>query len=211
VVTPKRITIDKPFTIFSTEADKDYLLARMVSFLGGGFHSRAGYFGHQACEKYLKALSVQRDGTYAETHKLLDLAGICAPFYEFLGHELATKDLKLFDVFEQVGRYGAAATFDPLSRGKPLEGLQFYPSEELQIAGAAIWTEDHLRRLDRFVYNARGYLDFGKADYDDSFVSILLDNQRSMMVSLWRGPIPLKEVLTRQNAYFTPEALRHNR
>jgi hypothetical protein len=55
----KIVPTDLPFTAFSMEADRDYLLARMISFLGGGFHSRAGFLGQQACEKYMKALTVQ--------------------------------------------------------------------------------------------------------------------------------------------------------
>lgn len=204
----KGIRTDMPFTVFSLEADKDYLLARLISSLGGPFHNRAGYFGHQACEKYLKALSVQHDGTYAETHKLHELAEICAPSYEFLNQGGAARDLELFDVFEQVGRYGAAANFDPLSKGRPIEGMQFFPSDDLQIAGASVWTEAHLKSLDRFVYWARGHLDFRKVNYDDNFVSILLNDERNVMVGLWHGPIPLVEILTKGNSYFTPEAVK---
>jgi hypothetical protein len=60
----KIIQTDMPFPVFSMEADTDYLLARLVNFLGSSFHSRAGFFAQQACEKYMKALSVQRDQSY---------------------------------------------------------------------------------------------------------------------------------------------------
>jgi HEPN domain-containing protein len=77
MATPKMVKTDMPFPVFSTEADTDYILARIVHFLGGKFGSRAGFFGQQCCEKYMKALSVQHDGTYIETHSLLALATKC--------------------------------------------------------------------------------------------------------------------------------------
>lgn len=51
---PPIIKTDVPFVVFSFEADADYLLARMIVFLGAAFQGKAGYFGQQACEKYLK-------------------------------------------------------------------------------------------------------------------------------------------------------------
>jgi HEPN domain-containing protein len=55
---PKLVKTEMPFWSFSKEADTDYLLARMINFLGAGFHSRAGFFAQQACEKYMKALMI---------------------------------------------------------------------------------------------------------------------------------------------------------
>ena len=52
---PKITQTDLPFPAFSLEADCDYLLARHLAFTGGIFHSRAGYFSHQACENVLQA------------------------------------------------------------------------------------------------------------------------------------------------------------
>jgi|ERR1700722_1130631 len=58
VTNPKKVEkTDKPFVIFSYEADVDYLLARLSSLAGASLHSRAGYFAHQACEKYLKHIA----------------------------------------------------------------------------------------------------------------------------------------------------------
>jgi hypothetical protein len=71
----KVIKIPQPFPVFSMQADVDYILARLT--IGGTFSSRAGFFAQQTCEKFMKALNVQHDGTYTETHKLLELAAAC--------------------------------------------------------------------------------------------------------------------------------------
>lgn len=197
----KMIKTDKPFTVFSVEADIDYLSARMLAFLGNLFHARAGYLGHQACEKYLKALCVQKHNSYLETHKLMELMTAIENNYEFAKHENAKADLQKFDVFAQVGRYGAATNYDPLSKGMPVAGAQFHPSKDVEIAGARFWEPQHLLSLDRFVFNARTKLVYN--NYDDGLLSVMTGNQRSMLVGTWSGPIPIKEVLTRNNKYFT--------
>lgn len=197
-----------PFSVFSNEADTDYLLARMISSLGGSFQGRAGYFGHQACEKYLKALSVQHHKSYAETHNLIALANYCETHYAFLKDARAKDDLGLFDAFDQVGRYGAAAKHDPLSKGTPLAGFQTYPTNDLQIAGAWIWTENHLKSLDRIVFNMRTKLDFEAIKYNDGLLSIMTENKLSSRVSLWDGPTPIKDVLMKNNDYFTMDKIQ---
>jgi ISXO2-like transposase domain/HEPN domain len=106
MASPEIVKTDMPFPVFAMEADTDYLLARLINFLGGSFHSRAGFFAQQACEKYMKALSVQRDGSYAETHKLLDLATICEPYGTFFSETETKRILEQFDIFDQIGRYG---------------------------------------------------------------------------------------------------------
>jgi HEPN domain len=128
----------RDFPIFSTEADTDYLLARLIHFSGSSFQGRAGYFAHQACEKYLKALSVQMDGSYRESHKLLELAKLCEPYGSFFVDTETLRILRQFDVFDQVGRYGAAANYDPVSKGQVSvgDGIVFKPSPDLEIAGA---------------------------------------------------------------------------
>jgi hypothetical protein len=40
------------------------------------------------------------------------------------------------------------------------------------------------------------------AEWDDGLKSVLGNNQRSQLVSQWQFPIALREVLTKQNAYF---------
>jgi HEPN domain-containing protein len=192
-----------PFPVFSMEADTDYLLARLVNFLGASFHSRAGFFAQQACEKYLKALSVQRDQSYAETHKLLDLAQICEPYGQFFSESETKRILEQFDIFDQIGRYGGASNFDPLSKGQSVGGVSIKIAPGAQVAGASVWTGKHISDLDAFVFHARGFLDFEKARFGNSLKAILNnDPSKSSHLGTWRFPVPLREVLTVGNAYF---------
>src|SRR5688572_8847759 len=91
----KMVITDMPFSVMSSEADIDYLLARMIAFSGGHFQGRAGYFGQMACEKYLKALSIQEKGTHLEIHRLVDLAADCQKTYGFLGKKEVAEGLRL--------------------------------------------------------------------------------------------------------------------
>src|SRR4051812_26056718 len=104
-----------PFPAFSSEADTDYLLSRMVHFLGGSFYFRTGFFDRQACEKYMKAPLVQETKSYIPTHKLLELAEACVLLDSYYSDPNTIRILKNFDYFDQVGRYGAASNYDPLA------------------------------------------------------------------------------------------------
>jgi HEPN domain-containing protein len=181
-----------PFVAFSHEADRDYLLARMITFLGGGFHSRAGFFAQQACEKYMKAVMVQQSSSYLQTHKLMELAEACAMFEPYFGEADTNATLQAFDYFDQVGRYGAAANYDPLAQD----------TIELKTAGVSIWTEDHLDRLDGFVHKTRGLLDFTTTTLTDSLKAIVDMDRKSMLLATWQGKQPLRVVLTKKNRYF---------
>jgi hypothetical protein len=204
VMAPPKITkADFPFTFFSMEADKDYLLARMIHFTGGAIHSRAGFFAQQACEKYMKALSVQETNAYIETHKLLDLAAACEPFDAYFSQQDTKRVLDQFDMFDQVGRYGGAANFDPMSKGKMISGAQFHPSPTLHIAGAFVWQGSYLFDLDAFVFNVRRDLNFQKQPGLDGLKSVVENNKNSYLVATWHFPVSLHQILIHQNAYFT--------
>jgi hypothetical protein len=189
---PKTAPTDLPFHAFSLEADRDYLLARMLSFTGAGFQSRAGFLGQQACEKYMKAFLVQESKSYLETHKLHDPGQRCSAFNAYFAQSEARSTLRIFDRFEQVGRYGAHANFDPLAR----------QTEEVQIAGVMVWSEKYIDDLDAFVFRTRGLLDYAKVAFDDSLKSILQGNVCSFFVGTWTGTPPLIDVLTKKNRYF---------
>lgn len=87
---------DKPFSVFSLEADRDYLLARLINFSGYGFAPRAGYFGQQAIEKYFKALMVQEEKVYLKTHDLVELAKYCSKFDPFFADDKFLNKVKIF-------------------------------------------------------------------------------------------------------------------
>jgi HEPN domain-containing protein len=193
---------DFPFAVFSMEADCDYLLARMIHFLGAGFHSRAGFFAQQACEKYLKAFSVQQTRSFLETHNLKTLAEFCEPQDSYFSEAETRKVLEQFDLFDQIGRYGGAAKYDPLSKGQTVARMQLGASG-VKVAGAFIWTESFLQDLDGFVYKVRSFLDFKKIGFDDGLRSILERNPKSMILGTWQGKTPLRVILTKQNRYFS--------
>jgi HEPN domain-containing protein len=197
----KLVKTDMPFSVMSMEADKDYILARLVHFTGNGFHDRAGYLSHMACEKYLKALTIQNDKQYAETHALLDLARLCEPYDSYFAEVETKRVLEQFDMFDQVGRYGGAAKFDPLSKGKSVGGHALVKGPGVQIAGAMIWTAKHLHDLDGFVFKARSLLDHAKVNWHDGLNDILGDGKR-LMAATWTFPVPIKQILTVNNRHF---------
>lgn len=190
----KLILTDFPFVVFSHEADIDYLLARWINFAGGGFYARAGFFAHQACEKYMKALTVQENGSYAETHKLLELAEQCKDFDPVFSKESTNDTLRQFDIFDQVGRYGASAKFDPMSQ----------KSGPIVTAGSYVWSAADLDRLDEFVYNTRSLLDYSKVSFVDTLPLIQAKDRKNILSGTWKGRPPLRVVLTKKNRYFKP-------
>ncbi len=177
------------FPIFSKEADRDYLLARLIHFLGAAFQSRAGFFAQQACEKYLKALSVQQSGTYLGIHKLLELAKVCEPYGNYFSDKETLRILQQFDVFDQVGRYGGAANYDPVSKGQVSVGggVTFNQSPDFEIVGAWYWSDQCLQDLDNIVFHMRAYLNFSNTNYADELRMLLQKDQRCHLAAteLW--------------------------
>lgn len=208
---PKVMNTDMPFPVFSTEADRDYILARLIHFVGGPFGGRAGFFAQMACEKYLKALSVQREKAYLETHKLRELAARCEPYGPYFSDKETIRVLEQFDMFDQIGRYAAAANFDPLSKGQSVSGITLNISTGIRIAGAWVWIPKYLDDLDSFVFSARALLDFDKTKFGDGLKAVLSGNAAASSLGSWQLPIPLHEVLT--DAHFKmqtqPTAWRH--
>lgn len=185
------------------EADIDYLLARLIHFTGGGFHARAGFFAQMACEKYLKALTIQNEGKFADnSHKLLALAELCEAYDPYFSEAETRRVLERFDMFVEVGRYGGAARFDPLSRGQQVGDLTFTKSEGVQVAGATFWSTAQIQDLDAFVFRIRAMLDFAAVGWGDALQQILDGNGNDSLSSLWSLGIPLKTVLTHQNNHF---------
>jgi hypothetical protein len=187
----KMVQTDMPFTAFSMEADRDYILARFINFLGDACASRAGYFAQAACEKYMKAFSVQEAQQYLERHSLIDVADSCARFNAYFSESATREALRKFDAFEQVGRYGAHAKFDPLS----------VQTDQLQTAGVWIWDNTCLATLDSLVFRVRGMLRFDACQGMDALQAILTGNSQNYFVATWKGP-PLIKVLTTNNQSF---------
>jgi len=194
---------NKPFWMFSVEADTDYLLARMINFLGSGFSSRAGFFAQQACEKYMKAIMLQLKSEYSDIHKLLPLADVCKQYDPYFAEKNTARILEQFDLFDQIGRYGGLANFDPVSKGKTIGGLTLNVSSGVQFAGAFAWHSTYLDDLDGFVFKSRSLLTFSSAEIGFDYIKGILDNNQTMgFLRDWEGKQPLREILTRGNRYF---------
>lgn len=186
------VRTDKPFAVFSLEADKDYLLARLINLVGAGFSSRAGYFAQQALEKYLKAFSVQVGQEYLKDHDLVGIANHISKFNPVFLKDEFIKKLKVFDNFREVGRYGAESGYDPLSK----------KTKGFQTAGVSDWIGTNIKILDELVFEIRKELDFGKAKFSDSLKAIQEGNTKDYLVSTWKLPIGLQDILATDNDFF---------
>lgn len=188
----KTLATDKPFFVFSLEADRDYLLARLINFSGSGFSPRAGYFGQQAIEKYLKSLMVQEDKVYLKTHDLIELANYCSKYDQNINSPDFIKKITIFDNFREVGRYGGESTYDPLAKKE----------ENFTTAGVCIWFDEYIKILDEIVNILRKKLDFNKIGFSDSLNAIMKNDSKDFLLNEWKLPIGLKEILTSDNNYF---------
>ncbi|MDA1079429.1 MAG: HEPN domain-containing protein [bacterium] len=188
----KFITTDKPFSVFSLEADRDYILARLINFSGMGFAPRAGYFGQQAIEKYLKALMVSQDKHYLKEHDLTVLAKYCSKYDSKFKHHDFLKRIKIFDDFREVGRYGGESSYDPQSKKE----MNF------TTAGAYVWMGQNIKILDELVSYIRTKLNFDEIGFSDSLTEISKDSRRDFLANEWKLPIKLKDILTTDNSFF---------
>ncbi len=192
IMKTKTITTDKPFPVFSSEADRDYILARLINFSGYGFAVRAGYFGQQAIEKYFKALMVQEEKVYLKTHDLIELSKHCFKFdYVFSSHEFLSK-VKIFDDFREVGRYGGESMYDPHSKQE----------RSFITAGVYVWQVDYIKILDEIVNLVRKKLDFKRINYSDSLNAIAKGDKKDLLAGNWNLPVSLQDILRLNNDYY---------
>lgn len=189
---PKRIKFELGWPAFVIEADRDYLLARWIHFSGGGFHARAGFFAHQACEKYLKAIMVAATGEYLQTHRLPLLANECSDLHKMFSHTVFRTTITEFDGFDEVGRYGGAANHSPLKTKNP----------DFEIAAGFVWSGRHLDLLDQCVFNLRSLFNWNTVNFRDQIRAILENDLDAQLVVQWQGRPALKTVLLKQNRYF---------
>ena len=193
----KKITTEKPHSVFSMEADRDYILARLINFSGAAFAPRAGYYSQQTLEKYLKAFLVQEAKAYPLTHDLLQLADECSKVdSEFKDKEFLDK-LSIFNEFIDLGRYGGEASKDPRA----------VKNHDFETAGVIFWAESNILILDELVHKIRGKLNFNNIGFYDNLQAILKEDNSNFFVGTWKLPIKLKDVLTVQNKYFVSQNL----
>jgi len=188
----RTITTDKPFSVFSLEADRDYLLARLINFSGHAFAPRAGYFGQQAIEKYFKALIVQEKRVYLRTHDLIELSKYCSQFDSVFSTDEFLSKVKVFDDFREVGRYGGESTYDPHSKQE----------KDFTTAGVYVWQNIYIKILDEIVNIIRKKLDFKKINYSDSLNAIAEGNNKDFLACTWKLPINLRDILISNNDYY---------
>ncbi len=189
----KFISTDKPFPVFSLEADRDYILSRLINFSGSGFSSRAGYFGQQAIEKYFKALMVSQDKNYIKEHDLIVLSKYCSKYDSKFGKEEFLEKIKIFDDFREVGRYGGESSYDPHSKDE----------KYFKTAGVYSWTGTNIKILDELVSAIRIKLNFETIGFSDSLNEIAKDSKKDFLANEWKLPINLKDILTTDNSFFS--------
>lgn len=188
----KIVSTDKPFSVFSIEADRDYLLARLINFSGHGFASRAGYFGQQAVEKYFKSLMVQEEKAYLKTHNLIELANYCSKYDSIFNDNNFIKKITIFDDFREIGRYGGEANHDPHAKKE----------KNFITAGVYVWIDTNIKILDEIVNVLREKLNFKAIGFSDSLNAIAKNDNKDFLASTWKLPVNLKEILTSYNDYF---------
>lgn len=188
----KTITTDKPFSVFSLEADRDYLLARLINFSGNGFASRAGYFGQQAIEKYFKALMVKEEKAYLKTHDLIEISNYCSKYDSIFKDADFIRKITIFDDFREVGRYGGESTHDPHAKQE----------KDFTTAGVYAWQDTNIKILDEIVNVLRKKLDFKAVGFSDSLDAIVKGNNKDFLAGTWKLPINLRDILILSNDYY---------
>lgn len=188
----KWIKTDKPHSVFSLEADRDYIIARLVNFTGSAFSPRAAYYAQQALEKYMKAFLVLQNGQYLKTHNLLELVEVCSKSDKDFSEKKFIEKIGIFNDFIEVGRYGGESSYDPHSK----------ITKEFRTAGVMIWSDSNVEILDELVSVIRGKLDFARAGFSDSLKAVLEENRENYLVGTWNFPIKLKDILISGNKFF---------
>lgn len=186
------IATDKPFSVFALEADRDYLLARLINFSGNGFASRAAYFGQQAIEKYFKALTIDQEKKYLKTHDLAVLSEYCSKYDPLFAEEGFLQKVKIFDDFREVGRYGGESIYDPYSKKEV----------GFTTAGVYSWEAKNILVLDEIVSTIRSKLDFDKIGFSNSLKEVVSDSETDFLAVEWKLPIKLRDILVTGNDFF---------
>lgn len=188
------IITDQPASVFLVPADKDYLATRLL-FGTGSLTTLAAYHAQQSLEKYLKAFTVQEDKKYLKGHDLDVLREMASNYNTYFSQTDCKNELAKFNVFDQVSRYSAEASYDPMKNTTP----------EFKIKGVLFFSFEHLILLDKLVCEIRQLFDFTKVKCPDSLKAILEDRKDVALNATWKLPIPLKTILTFKNDFFKKE------
>jgi|GEM_PF-7038698 len=178
--------------IFLKVADEDYLATRLLFMCGSVLHNLSAYHSQQCLEKYIKAYTIQKAQQYVITHNLDSLRESASNYSDYFSKDEIKKQLAKFNVYDQVTRYGSEALNDP-----------FYDkNESREVSGFWVFGTEHIKILDKLVYEIRGLLDFDKIKWPDTLKAILEDKKDHIVIATWKSPIPIKKILTTNNNYY---------
>lgn len=167
---------------FAIEANRCYFTSRYVYLGSRELRNGSGFFAHGAVEQYLKAVICKANptklkGVFNLRHnlgKLRELALEVTGDQEF-GSEMFHRVVEYFDPFDQVGRYGANANFDPLA----------VKNENFQSAGVSVWQPDYMPHLDYAVSVCRKHITVDPISMD--LVSqVMARNKKSALWQKWQ-------------------------
>lgn len=185
--------------VFAIEAATSYFAARYLYFGGISLMNRAGFLAHSAIEQYLKAIICKYDPTQAQniSKKLHHLNRLLVEVHRLtkdnIFNSIIIKEtIEHFDVFDQVGRYGANAKFDPLSKS---EG-------EILTKGVSIMNHDDIKQLDYIISICRKFVTI-KTIHLDIVAQIKAKNSKSSIWLNWNlSEITPDDILKYDNNYY---------
>lgn len=186
------IQTDKNASLFVDLADRDYLAARLLFGCGNSLYNLAAYHAQQCLEKYLKAFLVQESNSFIKTHDLDKLRALAEIHNSYFSESEVKKALTEFNKYDQVTRYSAEANYDP----------EYYKDSSIEMAGAWMFSFEHIKILDKLVYEIRRLIDFSQLKGRDNLKDILEEKKDNILTLTWKLPIPVKKILIIQNDHF---------
>jgi HEPN domain-containing protein len=174
------------------DADEAYLSARLLNL--AGLHTKSAYMAHLAVELYLKLLIAEtRKLTLKDLremgHDLKDLLKQCRDSLNDKEIESLRPLIEEFDDYDQVGRYGPNATFDPNKK----KGQGF-------MTRGGIVQDNYLHKLDRIVAVLRSKVSAATSNQGDRTIeNIKSRNAKHAINQDWKLETPASAVLSTDN------------
>jgi len=185
---------------FAIEASRCYFTTRYVYLGGMTLMNGSGFFAQGAIEQYLKAVILTVDGSkvkevYKLRHnlkKLRELAFELTNDGEF-DSEMFKTAVEYFDPFDQVGRYGSNANYDPLAQ----------TSDTLISTGVSAWQPDYIPHLDYAIMVCRKHVSIDPSSMD-LIAQVKARNTKSMAWRNWQlDGLKPDDVLFIDNGYIS--------
>jgi len=130
------------------DADEAYISARLLML--AGLRTKSAFMAHLAIELYLKLLIAETRPLALRELKNMrhDLKGLLKEYVTLSADTdvgSLSGEIEEFDEYDQVGRYGPNATFDPQKK----------QNEDFMVRGGFV-QDNYLQKLDRIVAELRG-------------------------------------------------------